>query len=80
MVQVISILGAALILLAYGAHQAGRMGRDTYLYHVLNAVGGLALCVVAVEALQVGFIILEGVWTAISLAAIVRLWRRPIAA
>jgi dolichyl-phosphate-mannose--protein O-mannosyl transferase len=70
--QVISIVGAALILLAYGAHQAGWMGRNTYLYHVLNAV--------AVEAFQVGFIILEGAWTIISLAAIVRLWRRPVVA
>jgi len=79
MLQVISIVGAALILLAYGAHQAGWMGRNTYLYHVLNAVGGIVLCVVAVEAYQIGFMILEGAWTVISLAAIVRLWRRPIA-
>jgi hypothetical protein len=80
MVQVISTAGAVLILLAYGAHQAGWMGRDTYLYHVLNAVGGIVLCTVAVDAFQIGFIILEGAWTVISLAAIVRLWRRPIAA
>lgn len=80
MLQVISIVGAALILLAYGAHQAGWMGRNTYLYHVLNVVGGIVLCAVAVEAFQVGFIILEGAWTIISVAAIVRLWRRPVVA
>ncbi len=77
MLQVVSIVGAVLILLAYAAHQANWMGRDTYLYHVLNAAGAIVLCVVAVKALQVGFIILEGAWTIISLGAIVRLWRRP---
>ncbi len=76
MLQVVSIVGAVLILLAYAAHQADWMGRDTYRYHVLNAVGAIVLCVVAVEAFQVGFIILEGAWTMISLGAIVRLWRR----
>ncbi|HET6278257.1 MAG TPA: hypothetical protein VFG08_05700 [Candidatus Polarisedimenticolia bacterium] len=79
MIQVVSITGAVLILLAYGAHQAGWMGRDTYLYHVLNAVGGIVLCTVAVDAFQIGFIILEGAWAVISLAAIVRLWRRASA-
>jgi hypothetical protein len=77
MMQVASLLGAVLILAAYAAHQAGRMGRDSLLYHSLNAVGGLVLCVVAVGASQAGFILLEGVWTAISLGAIVRTARRP---
>ncbi len=78
MVQIASVLGAALILAAYAAHQAGRMGRDSLVYHLLNALGGLVLLVVAVQAFQIGFIVLEGVWTVISLGAIVRVfWRRP---
>jgi hypothetical protein len=71
--QVASLLGAALILAAYAAHQAGRMGRDSALYHLINALGAALLLVVAVSAGQIGFIILEGVWTAISLVALVRL-------
>ncbi len=71
-----SLVGAGLILAAYGAHQAGRMGRESFVYHALNAVGGLALCVVALEARQIGFVVLEGVWTAISLVAIGRFLRR----
>ena len=74
--QIASILGAAMILLAYAAHQAGRMGRDATLYHAINAAGGALLLVVALKARQVGFVILEAAWTAISLAALVRLWRR----
>jgi len=77
MMQFASLLGAALILAAYAAHQAGRIGRESILYHSLNALGGFILCVVAVDACQAGFIALEGAWTAISLAALVRTARRP---
>ncbi len=76
MMQLASLLGAVLILVAYAAHQAGRIGRDSLLYHALNALGGFVLCVVAVDASQAGFIILEGAWTVISLGAIVRTARR----
>jgi len=76
MMQFASLLGAALILAAYAAHQAGRMSPDSLVYHALNALGGLVLCVVAVDASQAGFIVLEGAWTAISLIALVRTARR----
>ena len=56
--------------------EAGRMRPDSLVYHALNALGGLVLCVVAVDASQAGFIVLEGAWTAISLAAFVRTARR----
>jgi hypothetical protein len=75
-IQFASLLGAGLILAAYAAHQAGRMGRESLLYHILNAAGGGILFAVAIDASQVGFIILEGVWAAISLGAIVRSLRR----
>ncbi|MCZ6695539.1 MAG: hypothetical protein O7A63_03265 [Acidobacteria bacterium] len=75
MIQLASIVGAALILIAYAAHQSGRMGRDSLRYHIINAAGGGILLVVAIHAVQIGFILLEGVWTLISLAAIVRVSR-----
>lgn len=76
LLQGLSLAGAALILCAYAAHQAGRMSRDTPLYHVTNAIGGALLLIVAVSARQAGFIVLEGVWTVISLAALARGGRR----
>ncbi len=76
MIQITSILGAILILAAYAAHQGGWMGRDSMSYHLINAIGALILCVVAVHAYQIGFILLEGVWMAISLAAIFRVAHR----
>jgi hypothetical protein len=78
MIQSASVLGALLILAAYAAHQAGYMGRESLLYHLLNAAGAVVLCVVAIDLFQVGFIVLEGVWAAISLGALVRtVLRRP---
>ncbi len=76
-VQIASLVGAAVILAAYGAHQAGWLGRESYSYHLLNALGGFVLGVVALHPLQIGFFILEAAWTLISLGAIFRLWRRP---
>jgi hypothetical protein len=77
MIQAASILGAVLILAAYAGHQGGWIGRHSSLYHLLNALGGAILFAVAVEAFQIGFMILEMVWTAISLGALVRTLRRP---
>lgn len=72
MIQAASLVGAALILLAYAAHQSGRMGRESLAYHIVNAAGGAILLGVAVDASQLGFILLEGAWTVISLYAIAR--------
>jgi hypothetical protein len=77
LLQGASLLGALLILVAYAAHQADRLSRDTAVYHAVNAAGGALLLVVAIAARQIGFIVLEGVWTAISLAALLRWWLGP---
>ena len=65
-----------MILAAYAAHQAGRMGRESLAYHIVNAAGGAILFGVAVDASQLGFILLEGAWTGISLYAIARSLKR----
>jgi len=72
LLQAVSLAGALLILVAYAAHQAGKMSRSTPVYHVTNAIGGGLLLVVAVAARQAGFIVLEGAWTVISLLALIR--------
>lgn len=70
--QAASLLGALLILAAYAWHQAGRVDRDAASYNLINAFGAFLLLLVAIRARQIGFILLEGAWTAISLAALMR--------
>ncbi|MGZ7031520.1 MAG: CBU_0592 family membrane protein [Thermoanaerobaculia bacterium] len=65
--QVLSIVGAVLILFAYLAHQLRKMSAETIKYQALNFVGGFFLTVTAYVDRQYGFILMEGAWTLISL-------------
>jgi len=65
--QVASFFGALMILVAYGGHQLGWMNSRSALYNILNAAGSGILFYVAFHPLQIGFVMLEGIWTLISL-------------
>ena len=70
--QLISFVGALLILIAYGGHQMGWMNARRPAYNILNATGSAILLWIALHPFQIGFIVLEGVWTIISLWALFR--------
>jgi hypothetical protein len=71
--QIISIGGAVTILAAYAAQHMGKLDRESKLYAFLNLVGAGILTWAAIRARQVGLILVEGAWAAISLAALIRL-------
>ena len=74
--QIVSLLGAAMILAAFGAQQAGRLQPEAPAYLVLNLLGSLILTYFAVEARSLGLIALEGSWAAISLVSLARSSKR----
>jgi hypothetical protein len=64
--QLIQIVGALLILVAFGAVQFNRMSPDSRLYLTLNLAGSIILAVLALSASQWGFVLLESVWAIVS--------------
>ncbi len=75
MAQVVQIVGALLILVAYGAAQFGFLDQHSRVYLVLNLVGSAVLAVLAWHEEQWGFLLLEGVWAVVSLWGLIRVLR-----
>jgi hypothetical protein len=70
--QAASFAGALMILVAYAGQQMGWMNSRSSLYNILNAIGSGILLYIALHPFQIGFIVLEGVWTIISVYYLVR--------
>ncbi len=76
--QVVQIVGALFILLAYAAAQFSLLDQRSRVYLVLNLVGSAVLAVLAWHEEQWGFLLLEGVWALVSLWSLVQVQRgRP---
>ena len=74
--QIVSLLGAAMILAAYAAQQARRLSSDAPLYLLLNFAGSAILTYISVMSRSAGLIALEGSWAAISLVSLVKAVRK----
>jgi hypothetical protein len=72
-IQVVSTLGSLMILAAFAASQAGKLGPFSLPYLLLNLVGSFVLSIVAILEVQWGFLLLEGVWTLVSAYSLGRL-------
>ncbi len=68
--QVVSVVGAVLILGAFVALQRGRWRSHSPPYLWSNFVGATLLALVATWDRQVGFILLEGAWAALALLSL----------
>ncbi|HME97152.1 MAG TPA: hypothetical protein VKN16_23365 [Methylomirabilota bacterium] len=73
--QLVSFVGAFLVLGAYGGQQLRRVDSAGWLYSALNLAGAGLLTLAAWQLGQWGFVLLEGVWTLVSAGALVRALR-----
>ena len=72
LLQVMSIIGALMVLTAYGLNQGG-IWRELHAgYLALNIVGSLMLGVVAVIDQRAGFILLEFAWAGFGFLGVAR--------
>ena len=67
MLQLVSIIGALAVLGAFAADQFGWVDPGRLSYALANFVGAGILTAVAVVEGQVGFVLLQGAWSLISL-------------
>ena len=70
-IQIVSVLGSLLVLLAYVANQLGWLRAAGLGYAFANIAGSGILAVIAALEEQWGFLLLEGVWASVSLVAAV---------
>ena len=68
----IGSLGVALLLLAFALNLAGRLDRRSRLYQALNGVGAGLACYASWLIGFFPFVILEGVWALVAVAALAR--------
>jgi len=76
--QIISLIGAALLLTGFVAMQLRRMRNDGAWFNLLNFVGSGLLAWVAIHDRRAGFIILEVVWALATLPALYRVLSRAV--
>jgi len=74
--QMISLLGAAMILVAYAGQQLKKLQPDKLLYIILNLIGAIILAVVAYRVRQTGLTLVEVSWAAISAFALIRYFQK----
>jgi drug/metabolite transporter (DMT)-like permease len=72
LLQILSVVGALMVLTAYALIQGGIWRELDPGYLALNIIGSLLLGVVAIADQRVGFILLEFAWAALGCVGVAR--------
>ena len=72
--QLLQLAGAILVLAGFTLAQMRVLDPQSLTYLLLNAVGAAILATLAFVGEQWGFLLLEGVWTIVSVAGLVARW------
>jgi uncharacterized membrane protein len=76
MTQILSLAGAAFVLVAFGGLQLGRLAPEQLGYQLVNLVGAVLLMASALLTVTWGFIVLNAVWAAFAGVKLLELARR----
>lgn len=72
MTDLVGAIGVTLLLLAFALNSRGLLGSDSRAYHAMNVVGASLSCLASWWLDYLPFVVLEGAWAAVALAALVR--------
>ncbi|MDO5978283.1 CBU_0592 family membrane protein [Flavivirga spongiicola] len=72
----VGFLGVFQILLAYALNIFDRLDKNNLTFILLNLVGASLACLASILMNYFPFIILEGVWTVVSLASLIKHMRK----
>ena len=78
--QIISFTGALLVLFGYAGAHFKWLDIHRPAYSAFNAAGSAILVMIALRPFQLGFVVMEGAWVAISIYGLVRALRQKPAA
>jgi hypothetical protein len=70
--EAIGSAGVGLLLLAFVLNLVGVLGRASRLYQALNGVGAGLACYASWLISYLPFVVLEGTWSLVAIAALVR--------
>ncbi len=72
MAEMVGAAGVALLLLAFLLNLRGKLRGSARAYHGMNAVGAGAACWASYAIGYTPFVVLEGAWAALALAALAK--------
>ena len=72
----IGFAGVFILLIAFLLNLSGKIGKDALPYIVMNVLGAGLACLASWLIHYIPFVILEGIWTLVSLIALVSHFRK----
>ena len=74
--DIIGSIGVFILLIAFALNLLHKISRESILYILMNIVGGSLACYASYLISYVPFIILESIWTIVSIAALVQYFKK----